>query len=53
MVWIYDEAVARRQEEIFEADLEKCVEVTLDDIASWNAFKRFKHSASRLASNLL
>ena len=53
MVWIYDETVARRQEEIFEADLEKCVEVTLEDIASWSAFKRFTHSASRLASNLL
>jgi len=53
MVWIYDEGVARRQEEIFEADLEKCVEVTLEDIASWSAFRRFRDSASRLGSNLL
>jgi cardiolipin synthase len=53
MVWIYDEDVARRQEEIFEADLEKCVEVTLEDIASWSAFRRFRDSASRLGSNLL
>jgi len=53
MVWIYDEQIALRQEEIFEADLEKCVEVTLEDIASWSAFRRFRDSASRLGSNLL
>jgi cardiolipin synthase len=53
MLWIYDESVARRQEEIFDADLEKCVEVTLEDIASWSRFKRLRNSASRLASNLL
>ena len=53
MVWIYDEQTARRQEEIFEADLTKCVEVTLEDIASWSAFRRFRDSASRLGSNLL
>ena len=53
MVWIYDESVARRQEEIFEADLLQCVEVTLEDIASWNRFRRLGNSASRLASNLL
>ena len=53
MVWIYDEGVARRQEEIFDADLAKCVEVTLADIASWSRFRRFRNSAARLASNLL
>jgi len=53
MVWIYDEDIARLQEDIFEADLEKCVEVTLEDIASWSAFRRFRDSASRLGSNLL
>jgi cardiolipin synthase A/B len=53
MVWIYDETVARRQEAIFEADLAKCAEVTLEDVASWSDFQRFRHSASRLASNLL
>ena len=53
MVWIYDENLARLQEDVFEADLTKCAEVTLDDISSWGSFKRFKNSASRLASNLL
>jgi cardiolipin synthase len=53
MVWIYDESVARRQEEIFDADLAKCVEVTLEDIASWSRFRRLRNSAARLASNLL
>jgi cardiolipin synthase len=53
MVWIYDDRVARLQEDIFEADLADCVEVTLEDIASWSRFKRLRNSASRLASNLL
>jgi cardiolipin synthase len=53
MVWIYDETIARQQERVFEADLAQCVEVTLADIASWSAFRRFRNSASRLASNLL
>jgi cardiolipin synthase len=53
MVWVYDEAVALRQEEIFEADLADCVELTLEDIALWSVFRRLRNSASRLASNLL
>jgi len=53
MVWIYDETVARQQEQVFDADLAECVEVTLEDITSWSAFRRFRNSASRLASNLL
>ncbi len=53
MVWMYDEELARRQEEIFLADLEKCREVTLEEVESWSAFKRFMDSISRLASNLL
>jgi len=53
MVWVYDEGEARRQEGTFEADLANCVEVTLEDIASWSAFRRYRNSASRLASNLL
>jgi cardiolipin synthase len=53
MVWIYDSDVAQRQEEAFNADLAYCAEVTLDDIASWGRAKRFRNSASRLASNLL
>ena len=53
MVWVYDEGEARRQEDVFEADLANCVEVTLQDIASWSAFRRYRNSASRLASNLL
>jgi cardiolipin synthase len=53
MVWLYDKDLARAQEETFMADLADCVEVTLADIASWNDFQRFKHSAARLASNML
>jgi cardiolipin synthase len=53
MLWVYDEKIARRQEQIFEADLTKCAEVTLEDIAAWSGYQRFRNSASRLASNLL
>jgi len=53
MVWMYDDGLAKRQAEIFLADLEKCREVTLEEIQSWNAYKRFVDSMSRLASNLL
>jgi cardiolipin synthase len=53
MVWIYDAQRASNLEEEFASDLTKCVEVTLDDIASWGSFRRFRNSASRLASNLL
>jgi cardiolipin synthase len=53
MVWVYDAGVAREQEAVFEADMAKCVDVTLEDIASWSALRRFRNSAARLASNLL
>ncbi|NTW28088.1 MAG: cardiolipin synthase [Coriobacteriia bacterium] len=53
MVWLYDEGLARQQEEIFAADLAHCTEVTLDDIAAWSRLKRFGDSSARLASNLL
>ncbi len=50
---MYDKDLARRQEEIFLADLEKCRQVTLEEVNSWSAYKRFMDSMSRLASNLL
>ena len=53
MVWMYDEDLAKRQEEIFLADLEKCRQVTLEEVESWSSYKRFVDSMSRLASNLL
>lgn len=53
MVWIYDEGIAGRCEEIFAADLEDCVPVTLDDIHHWSRLRRFRNSAARLFSNLL
>lgn len=53
MVWMYDEDLAKRQEEIFLADLEKCRQVTLEEVESWSSYKRFVDSISRLASNLL
>jgi cardiolipin synthase len=53
MVWMYDVDLAKRQEEIFLADLAKCRQVTLDEVNSWSSYKRFMDSMSRLASNLL
>lgn len=53
MVWIYDDAAARRSEEIFAADLQGCVALTLDDIHQWSWLRRFRNSAARLFSNLL
>ncbi|MDH4139893.1 MAG: cardiolipin synthase [Coriobacteriia bacterium] len=53
MVWMYDAGLARRQEDIFLADLEHCREVTLEEMQSWSGFKRFGDSFARLASNLM
>jgi cardiolipin synthase A/B len=53
MAWIYDEQVAKAQEGIFLKDLDKCREVTLKELMSASAFKRFTYSACRLGSNLL
>ncbi len=53
MVWLFDRRLAKHQEAVFRADLEACVEVTLEDIEAWGEFTRLKYSASRLASDLL
>ncbi|MFA5867198.1 MAG: cardiolipin synthase [Actinomycetota bacterium] len=53
MVWIYDEDLAKAQENIFIKDLQECREVTLEELMSASALKRFTYSACRLASNLL
>jgi cardiolipin synthase len=53
MVWVYDAAVARESERLFEEDLRDCREVTLDEIRSWSRLRRFRNSSARLLSNLL
>ncbi len=53
MVWIYDERLAKAQESIFVKDLQECREVTLEELMSASALRRFGYSACRLASNLL
>ncbi len=53
MVWIYDEDLAKAQEDIFMKDLKECREVTLEELSSASAATRFTYSACRLASNLL
>ncbi|MFT3888800.1 MAG: cardiolipin synthase [Arachnia sp.] len=53
MVWIYDADAARQAEEIFAADLEDCVALTLDEVHSSRWPRRLRNSAARLLSNLL
>jgi cardiolipin synthase len=53
MVWAYDEGVARRCEEIFEADMADCREITLEEVLEWGTTYRFVNSAARLTSNMV
>lgn len=53
MVWNYDPECAKRCEEIFAADLEKCREVMLEEIEAYGPTHRFLNSGARLASNLM
>jgi len=53
MVWVYDPEVAARNEELFEADLSDCRELTLAEVRSWGRGRRARNSAARLLSNLL
>ena len=53
MVWFLDPELARQHDLIFEADLDHCREITLDDLAGQSRLERFRDSAYRLASNLL
>ncbi len=53
MVWIYDRDIARRAEDLWNADFADCRELTLDDVRSWGAGLRFRNSLARLTSQLL
>ena len=50
MEWIYDATLTRRLEEIFDADLEQCREVTLADVQAIGPLKHFRNSCARLFS---
>lgn len=52
-VWIYDEEVTRRQDELFEADLAASREVLLVDVADRGGARRFRDSVMRLGAKML
>lgn len=53
MVWFFDPELAVQHDQIFEADMEHCREITLEDLKAETGLQRFRDSAYRLASNLL
>ncbi len=53
MVWFYDPSLAAQQDSIFEADLEHCAEITLEQLDALTPLQVFRDSAARLTSNLL
>jgi cardiolipin synthase len=53
MIWVYDEAVARKSERLFQDDLRDCRELTLEEVRAWSRPRRFRNSGARLLSNLL
>ncbi len=53
MIFFYDEGVARAQDAIFEADLERCLVVTADDLHDRGRAFRFRSALARLASRMM
>jgi cardiolipin synthase len=53
MLWCFDPDKAKEQEATFEADKEKCTEITLDMLQKMGPWVNFRNSACRLGSNLL
>lgn len=52
-VWIYDERLTRRQDDLFLADLARSREVRLDEVLGYGPLVRFRNSLSRLAAKML
>ena len=50
MLWMYDEGLARRQEQLFEEDIANSHEVTLTDLDMLSLTTRFRNSFMRLLS---
>jgi cardiolipin synthase A/B len=50
MLWMYDEGLAGRQEQLFEEDIANSHEVTLMDLDSLSRTTRFRNSFMRLLS---
>ena len=52
MLWMYDEKLADRQEQLFEEDIANSREVTLIDLDALSRTQRFRNSFMRLLSLL-
>jgi len=50
MLWMYDEGLAQRQEQLFEEDIANSREVTLIDLDALSLTTRFRNSFMRLLS---
>ena len=50
MLWMYDEELARRQEQLYEEDITNSHEVTLSELDQLTAATRFRNSFMRLLS---
>ncbi len=50
MLWMYDEEMARRQEQLYEADIANSHEVTFADLDQLSLTMRFRNSFMRLLS---
>lgn len=53
MAWFYDEELAGEHERVFEADMEHCHLVTLEELDTRTHLQLLRNSAARLASDLL
>jgi cardiolipin synthase len=53
MLWVYDDDVVARHEQLFLDDLADCRELTLEEVRGWGWGRRFRNSACRLLSHLL
>lgn len=53
MTWYFNRDVAAEHDAIFEDDMTKCSQVTLETVANWPAAFKLRNSVSRLMSNLM
>jgi len=53
MTWYFDRDLTAKHDAIFEDDMTKCAEVTLETVANWSAGLKLRNSVSRLLSNLM
>ncbi len=53
MTWYFNKDLTTEHDAIFEDDMTKCSQVTLETVANWPAAFKLRNSVSRLMSNLM